>query len=120
MKTPNRKFLLGLAALALCGPALAHDPGRYPSHPEGGWAGNVTLRGGSQGYSGWLGHVGVGNVYAYAPAYVPWVAAVPLGHRHGPSCHHAPRYAHEHGHGKAHKQHRGHGLHHGTGRHRHD
>jgi hypothetical protein len=116
MKARNPNVLIGLLALALSGSALAHNPGQQVGHPSGNWSGSATVWGGSQGYSGWSGNLSFGTVYGYAPGYVPWAYPYPAGHRHGPSCHHAPPRAYGHGHWKGYGHNRGHNRGHGRGR----
>jgi hypothetical protein len=96
MKTRNRNLLAGLFALTLCGSALAHGPTPPAGYPGGNLSGSATVWSSSQGFSGWAGTLSFGNVYAHAPGYVTVVAPAPVGHRHGPSCFHAPSYGHEH------------------------
>jgi len=113
MKTRIRKVLIALTLLTFCGWAAAHEP--VPYHPQPGVTGNITIWGGSHGFSGWSGNISLGQVHGYPPAYLPVLASLPSGHRHGPSCHHVPRYAHGPGHGKKHKHRRGHDGHSDTG-----
>jgi len=114
MKIRNGTLLAGMAALALCGPVLAHESSAYGGYAERQWSGNASAWGSSQGHSGWSGSLGYGSVYGYAPGYIPWLAAFPSGHRHGPACHHPPRHGHYKKHWKAYKHGRGHRHRHGS------
>lgn len=113
MNARNRNVLLGLIAIALCGSALAHESGAYDSYPGVRWSGSATLWGGSGGYSGWSGNLSVGSAYGYPPAYVPVAVAVPIGHRHGASCHHVSQYGYENAYRKGYKHGKKHGRRHG-------
>ena len=113
MNVRNRNVLIGFLALALSGSALAHSPGQQGGYTSGNWSGSATVWANSRGYSGWSGNLSFGTVYPYAPGYVPWGYPYPVGHRHGPSCHHAPPQAYGYGHRKGYKHGRGHG--HGAG-----
>ena len=103
MKTRNRSLLVGLFALTLCGSVMAHDPASRTGYPVGNWSGSATVWSGSQGFAGWSGTLTFGNVYGFAPPYVAVAAAVPPGHRHGPSSHHGPRYGYGHAYHKGYK-----------------
>jgi hypothetical protein len=112
MKNRNLFLVPGLLALALCGPALAHDPDHRAAYTGDAWSGSATIWGNSRGYAGWSGSLNLGAVYSYPQGYILVTPPLP-GHRHVASCHHAapPRYAHgyrrgyKHGHGHF----RGHG-----------
>ncbi len=94
MNARNRNLLVGLFALALCGSALAHEPGAHGSYPSGNWSGSATRLG---RFTGLLRVVRQSEfrhrVWIRARLRSWWPSVFRRGHRHGPSCHHARRTA---------------------------
>jgi hypothetical protein len=115
MKIRTLTVLAGMFFLAHFESAPAHDSGRYDRYPDNNWSGNASVWIGPQGYSGWSGNFSYGALPGYAPGYIPWVAPLPPGHRHGPSCHHPPAYGYAKAHRKGYKHGRGHGYSQGYG-----
>ena len=117
MKKSYRRIIgIGMLALVLSGPALAHDPGQYSGYRNDTWGGSATVWGDSTGYTGYSGTLSYGAGYGYAPGYAP--GYVPgSGHRHVAACRHQAGHGYAQGYRNGYKHGRKNGHHRGRGHH---